>query len=329
MNAGPPRLLVLRALGLGDLLTAVPALAALAQAFPDHCRQLAAPPALAPLLELVPGGFTLVPAMPLAPLSSSPARLAVGVNLHGRGPESHRVLLGARPGRLLSFFHREVTETEGMPRWRPGEHEVGRWCRMLDELGVPADARELDIRRPSGVGAPVPEGATVIHPGAASPGRCWPAERFSAVARAERSDGQPVVITGSPDEVSLARQVAVGAGIEDDVVLAGQTDLLALADVVATARRVVCGDTGIAHLATALGTPSVVLFGPTSPHRWGPPADRPIHRVLWAGTTGDPHGAEPDPGLLRVSVEQVLAELERLGDAGPRAPAPGPETSGA
>jgi ADP-heptose:LPS heptosyltransferase len=81
---------------------------------------------------------------------------------------------------------------------------------------------------------------------------------------------------------------------------------------VAAAGRVVCGDTGVAHLATALGTPSVVLFGPTPPAEWGPPAARPWHRALWAGRTGDPHASEPDPGLLALEPRQVLEALERL-----------------
>jgi ADP-heptose:LPS heptosyltransferase len=95
-------------------------------------------------------------------------------------------------------------------------------------------------------------------------------------------------------------------------VLAGRTDLMGLAAAVAAAGRVVCGDTGVAHLATALGRPSVVLFGPTPPSAWGPPPDRPRHRVLWAGRVGDPHAAEPDPGLLEIGVDDVLAALDRL-----------------
>jgi ADP-heptose:LPS heptosyltransferase len=75
---------------------------------------------------------------------------------------------------------------------------------------------------------------------------------------------------------------------------------------------VVCGDTGVAHLATALRTPSVVLFGPTPPARWGPPADRPWHRVLWAGRTGDPHGRSADDGLLEIDVADVTAALADL-----------------
>jgi hypothetical protein len=48
----------------------------------------------------------------------------------------------------------------------------------------------------------------------------------------------------------------------------------------------------------------VLLFGPTPPSAWGPPVDGP-HTVLWKGTTGDPHGGEPDRGLLRITVDDV------------------------
>jgi ADP-heptose:LPS heptosyltransferase len=85
-----------------------------------------------------------------------------------------------------------------------------------------------------------------------------------------------------------------------------------LAAIVGGAGRLVCGDTGVAHLATALGTPSVVLFGPTAPAHWGPPPDRPIHRVLWAGRTGDPHASRPHEGLLAIGTADVLEALEAL-----------------
>jgi uncharacterized protein YjbJ (UPF0337 family) len=49
-----------------------------------------------------------------------------------------------------------------------------------------------------------------------------------------------------------------------------------------------------------------VLFGPTPPVEWGPPADRPQHVVLHRGGRGDPHGDVPDPGLLAITVEEVL-----------------------
>jgi ADP-heptose:LPS heptosyltransferase len=89
-------------------------------------------------------------------------------------------------------------------------------------------------------------------------------------------------------------------------------DLEALARLVAGAARVGCADTGVAHLATALRVPSVVLFGPTPPAEWGPPPERDRHRVLWTGRRGDPNAAEPDPGLLAIEPATVSAELAAL-----------------
>ena len=329
------RVVALRALGLGDLLTAVPALRALlewadmgrapigSQGAEAHGRatvMVAAPAALAPLVRLT--GCEPVTAAPLAPLPPEAGGADLLVNLHGRGPQSHRVALAAKPGRLIAFAHPDVTASRGMPAWRPDEHEVLRWCRLLEESGIPADPARLKLPDP-GV-PPAGEdttGATVVHPGAASGARRWPAARFADVAAEEARTGRQVVITGGPEEQALAHAVARRAGLHADAVLAGRTGLLQLATVVARAGRVVCGDTGVAHLATALGTPSVLLFGPTSPLLWGPPTpstpdappDGPArHRVLWAGRTGDPHAAQPDAGLLAIVPADVLGALATL-----------------
>jgi ADP-heptose:LPS heptosyltransferase len=313
-----PLLLVLRALGLGDLLTAVPALRALAAAFPHHRRVLAAPAALAPLAILTGALDEVLDTGPLQPLPEAARRADVAVNLHGRGPQSTRLLLATRPRRLLAFGHPEVPGSDGEPCWRAGEHEVGRWCRLLAASGIRADPADLDLAWPPPGGAPEPPagsiGVTVIHPGAANPARRWPPERFAAVAAAEASAGRRVVVTGAREEAGLAAEVVRRAGLPALADQAGRTGLLELAALVAVADRVVCGDTGIAHLATALRTPSVVLFGPTSPAEWGPPPERPAHRVLWAGSTGDPHAASPDPGLLSIRVGDVLAALDELED---------------
>ncbi|MBO4260099.1 glycosyltransferase family 9 protein, partial [Streptomyces griseorubiginosus] len=94
-----------------------------------------------------------------------------------------------------------------------------------------------------------------------------------------------------------------------------------LCALVAEARAVVSGDTGIAHLAVALATPSVTLFGPVPPSRWGPPPD-PCHRALWhPGPDGDPHGPRPDPSLLRIHPDDVLHALTALPATQPAAPA--------
>lgn len=197
-----------------------------------------------------------------------------------------------------------------------------RWCRLLEESGIPADPSRLHLPAPDLAAAfELARGATVIHPGAASAARRWPADRFAAVARSEASAGRDVVITGGPSERPIAEDVARRAGLSQDVVLAGRTDLAQLAAVVAHAGRVVCGDTGVAHLATAFARPSVLLFGPTSPETWGPPpflkgaGER--HRVLWTGRTGDPHADHPHAGLLEIAPRDVLAALTALPEPEP------------
>jgi ADP-heptose:LPS heptosyltransferase len=186
---------------------------------------------------------------------------------------------------------------------------------MLAENGVPCSPADLDLGPPPGPPPPGSQGATLIHPGAASAARRWPPERFAAVARAERERGRSVLLTGSAAERALVERIAADAGLPAEAVLAGRTDLSALAGAVAAAGRVVCGDTGVAHLATAFGTPSVVLFGPTPPAEWGPPAERTRHRALWAGGRGDPHAPRPDAGLLEIRPEEVTAALDDLAPA--------------
>ena len=308
-------ILVLRALGLGDLLTVIPSLRALARAFPHHRRVLAMPRTLTPLAMLSGAVDEVLDAAPLQPIDWSGGAVDVAANLHGRGPESHRVMLDLAPARLIAFAHPAIAASHGAPRWRADEHEVRRWCRLLSESGIAADpsALDLDVPGPHAAGA---AGATLVHPGAAHPARRWPADRWAAVARAEVRAGRRVIITGDRSEAPLAQEVAARAGLPPDVVLAGKTDVLDLARLVKAAGRVVCGDTGVAHLATALRTPSVVLFGPTAPERWGPPPGRPWHRVLWAGRTGAPNAARVDAGLLRITPSAVTAALDELAGAG-------------
>ncbi|WP_280418017.1 glycosyltransferase family 9 protein [Nocardia carnea] len=304
--------LVLRALGLGDLLTAVPALRALRAAYPGDRLVLAAPEPLRGLVESIDAVDELLPTPGLGALRwpDAPPRLAV--NLHGRGPESIRDLLAAGPDTLLTHRHPDYPELAG-PDWLADLHEVDRWCRLLESHGIATDRDALRLPAPP---VPAPEsGAVVIHPGAAYPARRWPPERFARVARTLNAAGRPVVITGSRAEVPLANSVAAQSGLPASAVYAGRTDLLELAALVAEAELVICGDTGVGHLATAFGTPSVLLFGPTPPHTWGPPTTARHHIALWAGRTGDPHGDRPDSGLLMVPPERVLtAAAEALGE---------------
>jgi ADP-heptose:LPS heptosyltransferase len=310
--ANRPLVVALRPLWLGDLLTGIPALRALRDHYSDHRLVLAAPAVLAPLARLADAVDNVVTTRPHAALHHSLHGAGVAVDLHGRGPTSHRVLLEARPRRLVAFAHPAIAESSGLPEWREEEHEVHRWCRLLAESGIPANPRRLGLD-PRRFPAPASvAGTTLIHPGAKSRARRWPAERFGAVARAEVAAGRRVLLTGGAEERALAAAVAHAAGLPAEAVIAGRTSLVQLAGLVASAGRVVANDTGIAHLATAFGTPSVILFGPTSPARWGPPPEQRRHVPLWAGRRGDPHGQAADPGLLELTVADVLEALADL-----------------
>jgi ADP-heptose:LPS heptosyltransferase len=300
-------ILVLRALGLGDLLTGIPALRGLRRAYPQTHIVLATPQRYE-ALALLSGAVDAVDPTPgLGALRPRPAP-ALAVNLHGSGPESIADLLALRPGSLITHRHKAFPELDGPP-WRVDVHEVDRWCHLLGWAGVACDPEDLSIRRPDGY--PDRSGVVVIHPGAAFPARRWPPDRFAAVAAALRDAGHEVVITGDHSEVELARSVADAADLPRSAVLAGTLELLELVALVSDCRLLVCGDTGVGHIATATRTPSVLLFGPTPPNRWGPRGPGP-HVAVWAGDKGDPHGDRPHRGLLLITVSRVLAASREL-----------------
>ncbi|SCF28828.1 glycosyltransferase family 9 protein [Micromonospora mirobrigensis] len=302
-------ILVLRALGVGDLATGVPALRALRTAYPEQELALVAPAWLDPLVDLVGGIDRRIHADGLGPLPWTGPAPQIAVNLHGRGPQSHRMLSTTRPRRMLAFANPDAGHHDG-PVWFAEEHEVDRWCRLLAWYGIPADRTDLALRRPDPAGLPI--GVTVVHPGAKAVQRRWPADRFAALARELTRRGHRVVVTGSAAERPVAVEVARRAGLPDAAVLAGRTDVGELAALVAHGRLVVSGDTGIGHLATAYECPSVLLFGPVSPAQWGPPPDRPRHQALWVGPRPPAADGGVHPALAALDVPAVLAAVERV-----------------
>lgn len=265
----PVSVLALRAAGMRDLLTAVPALRGLADYAPAAVGNessgvwVAAPRWLHPLVELVPGIRGHVGLRGLRPVWSPAGALVV--NLHGRGPQSHAALLALSPTQLLAFRSPGIWE-QG-PRWFADEPERERWCRLLASAGITADPHHVGIGRPV-VPSSVP-GALVLHLGAGDSSRRWPAERFAELAAL--FEGHPVVLTGRAEDLAAASAVQAAARVDPRNVLVARLDLPQLAALVADARLVVSGDSGVAHLASAYAVPSVTVFGPESPLRWGPP----------------------------------------------------------
>jgi ADP-heptose:LPS heptosyltransferase len=304
-----PALFVLRALKLGDLLVAVPALHGLRRSFPEHRLILGVPGWLAPIAALIGGVDALAPTPGLdAPVPAAPGSVDIAVNMHGNGPES-RAMIGALAAKEV-LCHRgpDGPRDPREPEWRDGLHERVRWVRLVRAFGIPADPGDVSIQVPT-VRAPP---TCVVHVGAFYGSRRWPVDRFATVARVLQREFGEVVITGGKDDRERARVIGAQAGLSDDAVLAGRTDLIELAALIAAARIVVSVDTGAAHLASAYGTPSVVIFGPAPASEWGPPPGP--HRVLTDPRLrrGDVFAAEPDPALLAVGSEDVLAAVREV-----------------
>lgn len=342
--------LVLRALGLGDALTGVAALRGVRRAWPGHRIVLAAPRPLGQLLAdhgivdavLPTQGLARLPWPWAGPGGAQDAPGCLAVNLHGSGPQSHRVLQATRPDALIAFDSAEADHLG--PEWNDDEHEVLRWCRLVRSVGGPCGPEDLRLGPadpPGGRGDTNARGGTtgrggtsargsagglapdggraevIVHPGAAAEARRWPADRWARVVAALAARGRYVVLTGSEAEQDLCARVRLDAdagGAVGDT--SGRLGLPALAELVSTARLVVSGDTGIAHLATAYGTPSVTLFGPTPPALWGPVLDLHRHLVIWHGERGAPrrdaNGARLDPALARVAVDEVVDACESM-----------------
>jgi ADP-heptose:LPS heptosyltransferase len=119
-----------------------------------------------------------------------------------------------------------------------------------------------------------------LHAGARLRSRRWAPERFAEVGDALARLGWQVVLTGSAEEAHLTRRVTE-AMLMPATDLAGKTSLGGMAALIGRARLIVCNDTGVSHIAAALGTPSVVITMASDPNRWAP-LDRDRHTAIYA-----------------------------------------------
>jgi lipopolysaccharide heptosyltransferase I len=206
---------------------------------------------------------------------------------------------------------------------RPGEHVIRKNLRLLRVAGITTTRVEFPIARtPSAVADEIArdyEGRryALINPGAAWPNKRWPADRFGEVASfLQDVRGLPSIVLWGPGEEELARAVVqASSGAARAAPPTGIADIVELAR---GAALVVSGDTGPLHLAAAVGTPAVAIFGPTDARRNGPWSaadvvvsrydacechyDRRCHAQVWC--------------LLSVGVAEVTAAIQqRLADS--------------
>jgi ADP-heptose:LPS heptosyltransferase len=303
-----PRVAVFRALQLGDMLCAVPALRALRAAWPKaHVTLIGLPWArafVARYASLIDDLIIFPGAVGFPEQEESDAglpgfyeqararRFDLALQMHGSGGVANDILmrLGARcSAGFRNALDGPERQREGrfMP-WPEEMPEPRRYTALLTFLGMTLedeglwfpleDDDHLECDHIAAAFRIECGKAVIVHAGSQLPSRRWPAQRFAAVADALAARGSQVLLTGVASETPLARTVAAMMR-QRAVNLAGATTLGGLAALVASVRLVVCNDTGISHIAAALGTPSVVVACGSDTRRWAP-LDRERHRVI-------------------------------------------------
>jgi heptosyltransferase-1 len=149
----------------------------------------------------------------------------------------------------------------------------------------------------------------LVNPGAGWGAKRWPAERYGEVARRLAEDGLKSLINFGPGEEPLMKAVESASAGTAKGVAGSLTELIALTR---HASIFIGGDTGPMHLASALGVPVVAIFGPTNPARNGPFGTRSIVLRSLISPTTHSRSAQPDPGMMEISADEVLAAARKL-----------------
>jgi ADP-heptose:LPS heptosyltransferase len=284
--------------GLGDLLCSLPALRRLREHRPDLRVTLITWPEMAAVVErmgdavdeLLPfPGAEGIPERPPDPAGWAPflaaaaaRRFDLALQVYGDRPAANRVAaaLGAPlvGGFAPTGWEPPADAARLHLRYPLDLHEAERHLRLFEHLGLPAGpppplsfpvtaADEAEHAATLAAAGLVPGRYVVLHPGASSPTRRWPAERYAEVAEALATDGWDVVLTGAAGERELGAAVRarMTAPATD---LTGATSLGGLAALLRDSALLVGNDTGSAHLAAAVGARSVTVFLPGDPVRW-------------------------------------------------------------
>jgi lipopolysaccharide heptosyltransferase I len=293
-----PRFLIVRLGALGDIVHTIPAAAAIREAFPESRIDWLVDPRYVSLVQMVTAVSHAVPLDPRAGMIRLFATLrelrrrnySVAIDLQGLLKSA---VLGRLSGadRILGFPQEHLRERLARVFYTDtpeitGRHVVQKNLALVRALGIETGtpAFPLDVPRTPAVEAVEAQMGSapfaLINPGAAWPNKRWPAERYGQLAAAIRERfNWPSLVLWGPREEPLANAVVEasnGAGV-----LAPHTGIVDLFGIAKAARVVVSGDTGPLHIAAAVGTPVVALFGPTWAERNGPwsAADKVVSRT--------------------------------------------------
>lgn len=299
-------IVVLRALQLGDMLNAVPALRALRTAFPDAHITLVGLPWTKEFVQRFHAyldhfiSFPGFPGFPERTPNIVQFPLFLGeVQAHSFDLAIQMQGSGVLSNSLVSLFGAKRTAGFYLPgNYRPNEEyflqypqdepEAWRHLRLMEFLGIPLQGDDLELpifEQDRQKLEQIKETDSLrdeyicIHPGARAAFRRWAPENFAAVADGLADIGYQIVLTGTTEETELTD--AVARKMKSPAIdLAGRTDLGTVAALVSGARLVLSNDTGMSHVAAALKTSSMVLFEAANSLRWAP-QNRRLHKPVW------------------------------------------------
>lgn len=335
---GAPSILLVRFSSIGDILLTTPLIRALRARHPRARIDALTKGVFAPLLADNPHLTTVLPLAEgesLPALASRLRRVHYTHRLDLHGSLRSGVLRLLLPGRWHGYSKHKVARAYLVRtqenRYPPGTPPVPeRYFRAAEGLDVRPDGLPPEFfLAPSALaeanaflaaaGIQAAAGFVALAPGAAHATKRWPMEHWRALAASLGHQGRPLVLVGGPEDVRVAAEVAASA--PGAVVAAGRFGLQGTGAILARARAVVSGDTGVMHMATGVGTPVVALFGPTVeafgffPYR-GPARvlqrDLPCRPCTTMGGPVCPL-AHHDclRGILPAAVHAALIELER------------------
>jgi heptosyltransferase II len=276
----PPHILIVRFSAIGDILLMTPLLRALRRRHADAQVTVVTRSVFAPLLAHNPRVTEVIGWDEAQPLGD------MGRSLKGRGfshrLDLHRSLRSLALRRLIGGkwttypkhrVAREVLIRTKRNIYKDRRPVAERYFDAAAELDVVPDDGSLEMFLPrptlgraeeflAAAGIGTNRQLIAVAPGAAHFTKRWPMHHWTALARRLIENGNDVVVTGGPADRELAAEV-VEAGGERAVSAAGEFDLQGSAAVLKRARALISGDTGLMHMATAVGTPVLALFGPT------------------------------------------------------------------
>jgi lipopolysaccharide heptosyltransferase I len=333
------RFLIVRLGSLGDVVHAIPFLAALRAHYRSARIDWLVDPQYTGLLEMVRGldraigldprgllrrGQRVATLRLLAELRRE--KYDVAFDLQGL-VKSALLARAAGARRVVGFPRRHLREPLARAFYSttadpgPVAHVIDRNLALLTVVDIWERRARFPIEVPASslVDAVVeryPGGYVLLNPGAAWPNKRWPAACFGAVAAALKDIyGTPSLVLWGPGERPLAQEVVDASGGAAEA--APPTRVQDLAGIARSARLMISGDTGPLHVAAAVGTPAVALFGPTRPERNGPWAlyDVVISRNADCICHYQRRCRRADPCIATIGVDEVLAAVARRLDS--------------